>query len=82
MSKLYERNIASAKFYQSSAHIGSKGYNPKRIEYYGSDNKLVRIEEIFDGKKYGQTISGSNYVQQWPNYSYSITYYPWDETTV
>jgi len=79
MSKLYDRNIPDAKFYQSSAHIGAKGYNPTRIEYYGSDDKIVRIEEIFDGKKYAQTISGSGYAQQWPNYSYSITYYPWEE---
>jgi len=81
MPKIYDRNIPGSKFY-SSAVVGRKGFNPMKIEYYGSDNKLVRVEEIFDGRKYGQTISGSNYAQQWPNYSYSITYYPWDETII
>lgn len=78
--KTYEMNLQSAKFY-SSAIIGSKGYNPKRIEYYDDDARLVRIEEIFGNSVYSQTISGSTYSGVWPAYSYSITYNPWSEST-
>lgn len=80
MSKIYDRNIPGSKFY-STARIGHKGYNPKIIMYYDNSDNLIRIEEIFGNKKYGQTISGSNFAQNWPNYSYKVVYNPWIETT-
>lgn len=77
----YERNTQSSKFYSSSV-VGHKGYNPIVTHYYGSDNKIVRVEELFSDVLYSQTISGSNYVEQWPDYTYTITYNAWEETTV
>lgn len=79
--KTYEMNIRSAKFYSSSAVVGSKGYNPTVIEYYNVDDQLVRVEEIFEGHIYSQTISGTTYSGVWPTYSYSITYNPWNDAT-
>lgn len=80
----YERNTPSPKFY--STVVGHEGYNPTITNYYitvsGGDDKLVRVEEVFRGKMFARTISGSNYAQQWPNYSYSVTYDAWEETTV
>jgi hypothetical protein len=80
VTETYERNLQSPKFY-SSAVVGRYRYNPTIIEYYGSDDALVRIEEIFDGVMMAQTISGSGYAEQWPSYTYSITYQAWEETT-
>lgn len=80
--KTYEMNIKSAKFYSSSAVVGSKGYNPTVVEYYNAADQLIRVEEIFDGHIYSQTISGSTYSGVWPGgFSYSITYNAWDEAT-
>lgn len=76
----YERNLRSPKFY-SDAEVGRMGYNPTIVEYYTLSGSLIRVEEIFDGVMYGQTISGSNYDAQWPSYTYSRTYNAWEETT-
>jgi len=79
--KTYDRNLKSSKVY-STAIVGKKGYNPTVTEYYntvsGADDVLVRVEEVFDGVTNFQTISGSNYAQQWPSYDYSIVYNAWD----
>lgn len=80
--KTYEVNSKSAKFYSSTAIVGSKGYNPTVIEYYNVADQLIRVEEVFDGHIYSQTISGSTYSGVWPDgLAYSITYNPWDEAT-
>lgn len=79
-TETYERNTKSSKFY-SSAVVGHFGYNPTITEYYTASGILVRVEEVFKGNTYSQTISGSNYDQQWPNYTYTETYYPWEEVT-
>jgi len=79
-TQTYERNLQSPKFY-SSAIVGRFGYNPIRTEYYSSADELLHIEETFDGKMYSQTISGSTFAEQWPSYTYSITYDGWEETT-
>jgi hypothetical protein len=73
-----DRNLRSPKFY-STAQSGREAYNPKITVYYGSDNNMVRVEEVWRGDTCAQTISGSNYVQQWPNYTYTETFYPWQE---
>ena len=80
--KTYDRNLKSSKFYSSTAVIGKKGYNPDITLYYDSSDNLVRVEEVFKGIMYSQTISGSNYAQQWPNYTYSVKHNAWDTTTV
>jgi hypothetical protein len=72
----YERNLPSPKF------AGDTRYNPTITNYYGSDDALVRVEEEYGGVTYAQTISGSAYAQQWPAYSYSVTYMAWEDTTV
>jgi len=75
----YERNTPSPKFY--STVVGHEGYNPVITKYYDSADNLIRIEEIWRGILYSQTISGTTYSGQWPNYNYSITYGAWEETT-
>ncbi len=77
----YDRNLRSPKYYESTA-VGAAGYNPEITMYYTSADELVRVEEVWRGKQYSQTISGSNYSEQWPSYSYSVTYNAWEETTV
>jgi hypothetical protein len=88
--KTYDVNSPQAKFYSSSAVVGSRGYNSKIISYYaynpnsiisGAVDMLLHTEEIFGGKIYSRTISGSNYPKQWPLYDYSVTYDPWEEAT-
>lgn len=80
--KTYEVNARSAKFYSSTAIVGGKGYNPTIVEYYNIADQLIRVEEIFDGHIYSQTISGSTYSGVWPDgLAYSITYNPWDVAT-
>jgi hypothetical protein len=64
------------------ANTGIDGLNAITIEYYGSDDKKVRVETTNGSTKYTQTISGSDYAQQWPSYTYSITYAGWEVTTV
>jgi hypothetical protein len=72
----------------STAVTGRKGYNPEIIMYYAdvSGTELVCIEEVTrdtEGTlhKWAQTISGSNYSDQWPNYDHYIVYGAWEETT-
>lgn len=77
--KTYNRNLRSAKFY-STARSGEEGYNPTTTVYYGSDDNIVRVSETWRGETWYQTISGSTYIQQWPNYTYTETFNPW--TTV
>ena len=77
----YRRNLRSPKFY-STVNVGSAGYNPTITVYYGSDNNIVKVKEVWRGEAWSQTISGSNYVQQWPNYTYTETFNLWEKTTV
>ena len=79
--KRYNRNLQLPKFY-SSARSGAQGYNPTTTVYYGSDDNIVRVVEAWRGETWGQTISGSTYIQQWPNYTYTETFNPWEEVTV
>ena len=74
--KTYDRNIPSHK------DIVLTGYNPDITIYYGSDDNIVHVREIWRGKQYDQTVSGTNYAQYWPTYGYSVTYFAWEETTV
>jgi hypothetical protein len=74
--KTYDRNIASHK------DIVLTGYNPDITIYYGSDDNIVHVTEIWRGMQYDQTVSGTVYAQYWPTYSYSVTYNAWEETTV
>lgn len=86
-TQTYNRNTPSPKFY-SSAVVGKYGYNPTITHYYDSSDHLMRIEEVFDGVMYSQTISGAtisganHFTMSWPNYSYKIIYNAWAETTV
>lgn len=75
----YDRNTPSPKFY-STAVVGHDGYNPEITYYYNNNDELLMVDEIWRGKKFTQTISGSNYA----NYivSYRVTYSAWEETTV
>lgn len=63
----YEKKSPSPKFYNTIA--GYEGYNPETIVYYGSDNNVVRIEDTWRGDIWARTISGSNYAQNWPDYT-------------
>jgi hypothetical protein len=74
----YDRNTPSPKFY--STVVGHEGYNPETTYYYNNNDELLGIEEVWRGKKYTQTISGSSYANH--TVSYSITYGAWEETTV
>lgn len=80
MPKTYDRNTKEPKFYSTA--VGSVGYNPTITVYYGSDDNIVRVVEVWRGESWAQTISGSTYVQQWPNYSYTETFNSWEEVTV
>lgn len=63
----YERNSPLPKFFSTVA--GSEGYNPSTTIYYSSDGNVVRVEESWRGEIWARTISGSNYAQNWPNYT-------------
>jgi len=76
----YDRNTPSPKFYNTI--VGHEGYNPTITRYYDSSDNVVRVEEVFRGTMFAQTISGTNYAQQWPTYTYAVTYYSWEETTI
>jgi hypothetical protein len=80
--KTYDINSRSSKFYSSTAVVGKDGYNPDITIYYDSSDNIVRVEEVFKGTMYAQTVSGSNYAQQWPTYSYLVVYNAWVTTTV
>jgi len=72
------RNLRKSKFY-TSVMVGGEGYNPTITIYYGSDDNEVRIEEVWRGETWAQTISGTGYAQQWPNYSYTETFNSWEK---
>jgi len=78
--KTYNRNTRDPKFYVYSTAVGSEGYNPEITMYYNNSNELLKIEEVWRGTKYTQTISGSNYANH--TIDYSVTYSAWVETTV
>ena len=72
--KTYERNIRSAKYY-SSAVVGKEGYNPTITYYYDASDNLVKTEEVFQGKKWVQTITASGYGAPIT----TVIYSPWEE---
>ena len=88
-TKTYDRNIT--KQFRSTAGDKYPHYNPVIIEYYDSSDNLLRIEHKIQStvKPAGselitvwyQTISGTNFTQNWPTYSYTITSGPWMSTT-
>ena len=78
--KTYNRNTKDPKFYVYSTAMGSEGYNPEITRHYNSADELLKIEEVWRGSKYTQTISGSDYTNH--IISYSVTYSAWVETTV
>ncbi len=57
MPKTYNRNIKEPKFYSTAT--GAQGYNPQVTLYRDSDDNLVRVEELWRGETWAQTISGS-----------------------
>lgn len=71
------RNIRKGKFYQPNVSVGADGYNPQIINYYNSSDELIKIEEIWRGTTYSQTISGTGITTQ--SGSYTIVYDPWVE---
>jgi hypothetical protein len=71
----YEVNSPRAKF-----HSTVDTYNPTVVEYYNASNDLVKTEEIFGGKKYTQTISGTT--THTGSSTHTVTYNAWVETTV
>ena len=87
-TKTYERNTQSPKFYSTATRVGREGSNPEVKMYYADSagDELVRIEERvrIDNDTmhlWSQTISGSGYSDQWPNYDHYIVYNAWEETT-
>lgn len=88
MTETYERNLRTPRAYTSTAIVGRGGHNPVTVYYYGdaAENDLIRVEQrlnIGGGmvNLWGQTISGSDYTNQWPNYNHYIVYFTWLETT-
>jgi hypothetical protein len=73
--KTYEVNSPQAKF-RSTVEI----YNPTIVEHYDASNDMVRRDEIFDGKMYSQTISGTT--THTGTAISTVTYSAWVETTV
>lgn len=76
MPKTYEKRI------KSTATSGDKGHNPLRTEYYDAAGNLVHIEETYGHTVWSQTISGSGFGQNWPNYTNTIVYNTWVMATV
>jgi len=77
MTETYERNLRTPRAYQSTAVVGRAGHNSQIKYYYGTsdETELVRIEERIQTATdeiniWGQTISGSNYTLQCPNYDH------------
>lgn len=62
--------------------LGGSRYNPEVKIYYGSDDAVVRIEESWGGEFWVRTISGSNYAENWPSYTYYEVITPWEKTTI
>jgi hypothetical protein len=88
MPLTYDRNLRAPRAYQSTAVVGREGHNPQITYYYGnaSGTELVRVEERLQTATneihiWSQTISGSNYVLQWPSYDHYVVYEPWEEST-
>jgi hypothetical protein len=80
--KTYDRNLQAGKYY-STARVGKEGYNPETTTiYYGSDDNVVHVTEVWRGTQYDQTVSGSCYTEYWPSFTCSVTYFAWEETTV
>jgi len=75
MPKTYDKRI------KSTATSGDKGQNPVTTEYYDSSDNLVRVEDAFGDVVWGQTISGSNFAQNWPSYTYTVVRGQWAMTT-
>jgi len=74
MPKTYDKKI------KSTATSGDKGHNPTVTEYFDSSGNMVRREEAYaDGTTWFQTISGSNFAQNWPSYTDVVVYDPWSE---
>lgn len=78
--KTYDRNTKEPKFYPYSTAEGSQSYNPEITMFYNSSDELLKTEEVWRGRKFTQTISGSAYASQ--TISYSVTYSAWEETSV
>lgn len=76
--RTYEQNIRSPKFYSTAD--GAGGYNPEITMYYNNADELLKVEEVWRGVKYTQTISGSDYANH--TIDHSVTYSAWEETTV
>lgn len=74
------RKEVDAKF-NSTAGETPVPYNPEITYYYNSSNTIIKVEEVFNGKKYIQTISGTgNYANQ--TVSYYAKHSAWEETTI
>jgi len=59
MSKIYDVNSRLSRFY-TFANVGSESYNPQIILYYNSSDELIKVEEIWRGETWVQTVSGTN----------------------
>lgn len=88
MTETYNRNLRTPRSYISTAVVGRGGHNPQIKYYYGTsdETELVRVEERLQTATdeihiWSQTISGSSYALQWPNYDHYILYDPWEEST-
>lgn len=73
---------------EEPAKFGDPNYNPEITTYYAnaSGTDVVRIEERIRTSDntvsmWAQTISGSAYSQQWPNYDHSVVENEWADTT-
>lgn len=82
------RKLPKNKFFSTAGGEDHVAYNPTITLYYAdtNENELVRVEETVrlsdtQMSKYAQTISGSNYSQQWPNYDHYVVFNPWEYTT-
>jgi hypothetical protein len=62
--------------------LGGSRYNPETKVYYGSDGAVVRVEESWGGESWVRTISGSNYAQQWPDYTTYEVISAWSNPTI
>ena len=76
MPKTYDKRI------KSTATSGDKGHNPVVTEYYDGSDNMVHVEERYGDTVWGQTISGSNFAQDWPAYTYTVVHNAWVMTTV
>lgn len=81
MPKSYSRNLMLSKFYTTSTRSGQEGYNPEIIVYYNVDDDLIRVDEIWRGETWSQTVSGTKsgggVIDQ--TVDYTVYYAPWLE---